>query len=260
MTVLAAAAPLPATACVEAAHDGREMLTAQMFRTLEDLRTTLRARDLAYTELERAHEDTLLRLAMAAEHKDDDTGVHVVRIGALSAIMARACGMPEAWSRRLGLAAPMHDIGKIGVPDAVLKKVGALSAEERTSMNAHPAMGAQILGGSKVPLLELAAEVALTHHEKYDGTGYPRGLAGAAIPLSGRIVSLVDYFDALTMDRCYRKALPDERVFEMVSENAATHFDPRVVDAFFTHIDALVEMRNQINATNPDLRGLESLL
>ena len=141
----------------------------------------------------------------------------------------------------------MHDVGKIGIPDAVLKKSQGLSEEEWAVMRRHPEFGARILGGSGVPVLEMAAEIAYCHHEKYDGTGYPRGLEGEAIPEVARIVALIDYFDALTMDRVYRKALPDDQVLEMIRQQSGLHFDPRLTLRFLENAQRFIDLRDQIN-------------
>lgn len=221
------------------------------YRQLEsygrDFQKLLKQREDAYDALARAHIDTLRRLVAAAEYKDDDTGVHIVRMSNFSALIARALGEDDAYCSLLLQASPMHDIGKIGVPDSILKKPGKLTDEEWVVMRKHPEYGAKILQGSDVPVLQLAAEVALAHHEKFDGSGYPAGLKGEAIPQSGRIVALADFFDAVTMDRVYRPAFPDDKAFEMVREGEGTHFDPKVVEAFFSVADEIVKTRDQIN-------------
>jgi putative two-component system response regulator len=149
--------------------------------------------------------------------------------------------------RLLEQASPMHDIGKIGIPDNVLQKAGELTEEEWQCMHKHPEYGANILSGSDVPVLQMAEEVALAHHEKFDGTGYPSSLKGKDIPLSGRIVALADFFDAVTMDRCYRPAFSDEKALTMVKESNGTHFDPNVVKAFLSISDEIISERDRIN-------------
>ena len=224
---------------------------AQMECLVNDLRRMYRERNDALREVTRAHHEALLRLALAADFKDDDTGVHIVRLGYLAEALALAMGQSVAEAAMLRRAAPMHDIGKIGVPDDVLKKPGVFNAQERTVMNQHPLIGAEILGRSRVPLFQLAAEVALTHHERWDGQGYPRGLAGEDIPISGRIVSVVDFFDALTMDRCYRAALSDDVALRMLAERRGTAFDPAVVDVFLAHAGRMIALRDSINHNPP---------
>jgi len=233
---------------------------AQMERIVMDLRVMYRERNEALREVTRAHQDALLRLSRAAEYRDDDTGVHIVRIGFLSEALALKLGEGPTFARLLRNAAPMHDVGKIGIPDHVLKKPGALSPEERLIMNRHPEIGAEILGRSRIPLFQLAAEVALCHHERWDGSGYPRGLAGEAIPLSARIVSVADFCDALTMDRCYRQAFSQAKALEMLLEQRGHAFDPRVVDTFVAHADELFALRARIDESPPSYDELVAAL
>ncbi|HEV6967856.1 MULTISPECIES: HD-GYP domain-containing protein [Roseateles] len=244
---------------MDAALPGRsfdDAAAAQMERIVVDLRRMYHERNEALREVTRAHHEALLRLALAAELRDDDTGVHMARIGYLAERLALALGQPASFARMLRRAAPMHDVGKIGIPDDVLKKPGGYSADERRMMNQHAEMGADMLGRSRVPLFQLAAEVALTHHERWDGSGYPRGLAGEAIPLSGRIVAVVDFFDALTMDRCYRPAFGDDVALRMLAEQRGAGFDPRVVDTFIDNAAALIELRESINRAPPSFDDL----
>ncbi|MFG6416629.1 HD-GYP domain-containing protein [Roseateles sp. DC23W] len=237
-----------------------EAAVAQMERIVVDLGQMYHERNDALREVTRAHHEALLRLSLAAEFRDDDTGVHMVRIGYLAEALALALGQPARFAQMLRRAAPMHDVGKIGIPDDILKKPGGLSPEERQVMNGHARIGADILGRSRVPLFQVAAEVALAHHERWDGTGYPQGLSGEAIPLSGRIVAVVDFFDALTMDRCYRPAFPDDVALAMLNGQRGLAFDPQVVDAFMKNAAALIELRLRIHRQPPsfeDLAGLD---
>ena len=229
---------------------------AQMEALMSDLRRLYQERNDALREVTRAHHDTLMRLALAAEYRDGDTGVHIVRMGVLAEALALALGEPAEWAAMLRVAAPMHDIGKIGVPDAVLKKPGSLDGDERRVMNEHPLIGARILGRSRIPIFTLAAEVALGHHERWDGAGYPSGLAGEAIPLSGRIVAVVDCFDALTMDRCYRPAFEDRRAIDMLVSERGRAFDPHIVDTFVAEAPALCALRDRVNRERPSLEML----
>lgn len=230
--------------------------SAQMERLVADLRRMYQERNDALAAVARAHRDALLRLSRAAEYRDDDTGVHIVRMGFLAGALATRLGQPADWARLLREAAPMHDVGKIGIPDAVLKKPGPFTAAERAEMNRHAEMGAEILGRSPIPLFQLAAEVALTHHERWDGAGYPHGLAGDAIPLSGRIVAVVDCFDALTMDRCYRPAFADDVALAMLRAERGRAFDPLVVDAFAAHAEEMIALRDLVNREHLDLSDL----
>lgn len=229
---------------------------AQMERMVVDFGQMYRERNEALKEVAKAHHDALFRLALAADLKDDDTGVHIVRIGFLAEALALALGHQPAWAELLRKAAPMHDIGKIGIPDAVLKKKGSFSSEERFVMNTHAQMGADILGQSRIPLFQLAAEVALTHHERFDGRGYPKGLAGNDIAISGRIVSVVDFFDALTMDRCYRPAMADGIVSEMLRAESGKAFDPHIVTTFLTHWPLFIALRDEVTRLQPTFADL----
>ena len=232
----------------EAANRFDDAATAQMERMVADFGRMYRERNEALHEVAQAHHDALMRLSRAAEYRDDDTGVHIIRIGKLAGALATCLGLGTDFARLLEQAAPMHDVGKIGIPDRVLKKPGPLTPEERAEMDRHPAIGAEILGRSRIPLFQLAAEVALSHHERFDGTGYPSRQAGGAIPISGRIVAVVDFLDALTMDRCYRPAYSDAQAIEMLLAERGKAFDPAVVDCFLDHRDSLVDLRNRVNA------------
>jgi putative two-component system response regulator len=229
---------------------------AQMQCILADLGQMYQERNEALREVARAHHEVLLRLALAADFKDDDTGIHIVRIAYLAEQLALRMGESAGFARLLRDAAPMHDIGKIGIPDNVLKKPGPLDAEEWTVMRKHPAIGAQILGQSRIALFQMASQVALTHHERWDGAGYPAALAGDAIPLCGRIVAVVDFFDALTMDRVYRKALPDDLALGMLAEQRGHAFDPRLVDCFLAHSQEMIALRERVNVNRPTLADL----
>lgn len=233
-----------------------EAAGAQIERLVVDLGRMYRERNDALQEVTRAHHDALFRLALAADYRDDDTGVHIVRIGFLAEALALALGEPVAWAALLRRAAPMHDIGKIGIPDRVLKKPGPFDAAERAVMNEHPRIGAEILGQSRIPLFVMAAEVARVHHERWDATGYPAGLAGEATPLSGRIVAVVDYFDALTMDRCYRPAFDDAKALRMLHEQRGRAFDPRIVDTFLAGAERFIALRDRVNRCRPSFSDL----
>jgi putative two-component system response regulator len=229
---------------------------AQMECFVQDFRRMYRERNEALREVTRAHKSALLQLSLAAEKKDDDTGVHIVRMGYLAEALALFLGQSPAYASMLRQAAPMHDIGKIGIPDSVLKKPGPLTDEERQVMNTHPAMGAEILGRSHIPVFLMASELALTHHERYDGSGYPAGLVGDAIPLSGRITAVVDFFDALTMDRVYRPAFTVERALSMLVAESGAAFDPLVVNAFLAHAEEIDALRCRITRERPSFDAL----
>ena len=257
--LLPTAAPSPLAACaVPAPAFSDRAAVAQMERMLQDLGRLYRERNDALEEVSRAHHEALFRLALAAEYRDDDTGAHIVRMGFLAERLALRVGQSAEDATMLRKAAPMHDVGKIGIPDNVLKKPGSFTPEERQTMNQHATMGAKILGSSRIPLFQLAAEAAQSHHERWDGTGYPAGLAGEAIPLSGRIVAIVDFFDALTMDRCYRRAFSDATALDMLIAQRGRCFDPLLVDAFLADAAGMIELRNHINRLQPSFAELVS--
>ena len=184
------------------------------------------------SELEQAQGEILARLAAAAEHRDDDTGRHTLRVGQLSAVLAEALGLPRDLVEVIRAAAPLHDVGKIGVPDQILLKVGRLTPEEFAVMKTHTTIGAAILAGGSSPLVVEAEGIALSHHERWDGRGYPNGLEGDEIPLGARIVAVADVFDALTHARPYRPAWPLEQVLDEMRAQRGRQFDAAVVDAF----------------------------
>jgi putative two-component system response regulator len=183
-------------------------------------------------ELEDAKLEMLDRLALAAEYRDDATGQHAERIGRTSELLALALGLDASEAALIGQAARLHDIGKIGIADELLLKPGKYTAEEASAMQLHPAIGARILSGSTNELLMMAERIALTHHERWDGRGYPCGLAGEAIPLPGRIVSVADVFDALTHRRPYKEAWPVPAAVREILSETGTKFDPLVIEAF----------------------------
>jgi putative two-component system response regulator len=183
-------------------------------------------------DLRHAYAETVARLGRAMEFHDVETGEHVERVAESASAIALKLGLPDLTAQRLRLASPLHDIGKISIGEAILRKPGALSPAERVAMERHTDVGRELLAGSGNELLELAATVAWTHHENWDGSGYPRGLAGEAIPLEGRIVTVADVFDALTSDRPYRVAWSPDDALAFLFEQRGRKFDPAVVDAY----------------------------
>lgn len=177
--------------------------------------------------------ETIHRLTSAAEYKDDETGEHIKRIGDYSAVIAKGMGYNDEEIENLLYAAPMHDIGKIGVPDKILLKPGKLDDDEWDIMKKHTNIGAEILKGSSAEYIKVAEIIAYYHHERWDGTGYPEGLKGEEIPLSARIVAVVDVFDALVSERPYKMAFSLEKAFAIIESEKGVHFDPKVVDVFF---------------------------
>ena len=191
------------------------------------------------------------RLGRAAEFKDNETGLHVLRMSHYSRVLARAAGWSEAAADDLLAAAPMHDIGKIGVPDHIMLKPGPLTPEEWVVMKRHPQIGAEIIGEHHSSLLRLARHIALGHHEKWDGTGYPHGLAGEAIPLEARIVAIADVFDALTTARPYKKAWTVEAAIEVLQDGAGKHFDPVLVPLFIDCLPEILAIRERWKEDTP---------
>jgi len=192
----------------------------------------------ALAELEVAQAETVRRLSMAVELRDEDTGAHIERIGRLSALLAEQIDMDGRFCTRISHAAPLHDVGKVAIPDAILLKPGPLTTEERAIVETHAEEGYRLLQRSSSSILELAASIALSHHEKWDGSGYPRGLTREEIPIEGRIVAVTDVFDALTSDRVYRKAYSIDEAVALMREQRGRHFDPEVLDAFLEVIGA----------------------
>lgn len=229
------------------AFSNSDMALQQMLKITEDLKNVYEKRNEALIAVNEAHHEVLMRLAIAAEYRDEDTGVHIIRLGYMAEKLSDFLGESEDFCFMMRLAAPMHDVGKIGIPDSILKNPDQLDSEERVIMNTHAEIGFNILANSNVPLFKLASIIALTHHEKYDGSGYPNKLVADSIPLAGRIVAIIDYFDALTMDRCYRQAIKDEVAIDMVLEQSGKHFDPRIVDVFIANIDTFIALRQRIN-------------
>ncbi|MFB0491670.1 putative two-component system response regulator [Methylobacterium sp. OAE515] len=202
----------------------------------EQDRTAWLAREVAaaVSVIEAREHEIIALLMRAAEHRDTDTGDHIARVAGYVGVIARSLGFEPAAIQTLKLASTMHDVGKIGVPDSILLKRGPLSVVERAEMEKHAERGRRILEGSSSDVVRLAAEIAESHHERWDGTGYPKGLKGEAIPLSGRIVAVADVFDALVTERPYKTAWPLDRARAFVADQAGLHFDPRCVEAFLS--------------------------
>lgn len=194
-------------------------------------------------ELERTRAEIIHRLCNAGEFRDEDTGRHVARIGRLSSRLAELAGEKPEFVEQLAAAAPLHDIGKIGIPDRVLLKPGKLDPDEWSIMKSHCLLGSQILADSGLPLLNLASEVALTHHEKWDGSGYPHGLSGTDIPVSGRLVAVCDVFDALLSHRPYKTPWPMEKALAYIGDVAGSHLDPDLVNLFLENKQEMVAIR-----------------
>jgi putative two-component system response regulator len=188
-------------------------------------------------ELRRVTEDTIQALTRAIERRDIETGDHIARVSRYATMLARCAGMPEPLCERIRAASPMHDVGKVGVPDGILLKPGRVTPAEFDVIKQHVVLGHAILSRSTQPLLQLAAEIAYTHHERWDGRGYPSGLRADDIPFEGRITAIADTFDALVTRRVYKSAVPLERAYHVIREERGSHFDPELVDLFLEHRD-----------------------
>jgi putative two-component system response regulator len=199
----------------------------------------------ATVEIVQRERDTVVRLSKAAEYRDPETGAHILRMAHYSELIARGLGLPLAEQELLLEAAPMHDIGKVGIADHILLKPGRLSPDEFEIMKQHAIFGYEILRGSSSRVLQAGAEIARAHHEKFDGSGYPNSLKGDAIPIFSRIVAVADVFDALTSERPYKKAWPLERACDFLKANSGSHFDPACVACFFAHWDEVLEIRQR---------------
>ncbi|MDD2811775.1 HD domain-containing phosphohydrolase [Rhodoferax sp.] len=199
----------------------------------------------ATAKLVEQERETIFCLAKAAEYRDPETGAHILRMAHYSKHIASVLGLPQDQQDLLLQAAPMHDIGKVGTPDMILLKPGKLTPEEFAVMKLHAVIGYEVLNANSSHLLKVAAEIAHTHHEKFDGSGYPRGLKGQDIPLFGRIVAVADVFDALTSERPYKKAWSVEDAANLIKKEAGSHFDPACVNAFFTDFDHVLAIKQQ---------------
>jgi putative two-component system response regulator len=220
-----------------------EIETAAQRETLEQIvRARTAALERSAQRLKLSREETVRRLSRAAEYRDEETGGHTERMSAYCAMLAGKLGLDVESVR---IASPMHDVGKVAIPDHILLRPGTLNPDERREMERHTWIGHQILSGSGSALLELGATIALTHHEKWDGTGYPRKLAGNAIPLEGQVAAVADVFDALTSDRPYRKAFSIERAVEIMRGERGRHFDPRLVDLFLENVGDVAALRER---------------
>ena len=195
-----------------------------------------------------AYQGTICCLALAADFKDQHTGEHIVRMSRYTAFLALRCGFSVEEAEDILNASPMHDIGKIGIPDAILNKPGALDQSERAIIEKHTLFGGEILRGASSKVLDLARVIALTHHERWDGKGYPKGLSKADIPKVGRITALADVLDALTMERPYKEAMAFDLAADIIKKDRACSFDPEVVDVFLDNIDTLIHIKNEVES------------
>ncbi len=229
------------------------LLHKENVQQMETLEETVSART---KELEDTQREVIHRLGRAAEYRDNDTGAHIVRMSHYAAILAQAAGMNEEECRLIQQSMPMHDIGKIGIPDEILLKPDKLTDEEWLTMRRHTLIGAELLSGSDSPLLQMAEIIALTHHEKWDGSGYPNKLSGEDIPLPGRICAICDIFDALTSQRPYKEAWAIEKATEHIRELSGSHLDPQLVELFEDMLPLMLEVHRtyvDVSASEPVL-------
>ena len=229
------------------ADDLVEVYQSEKRKTIE-LCEKNRLLNTAHQQLHEAYLDTICRLSMAAEYKDEDTGEHIFRISRYSGLLAEKLGLDSEEVENIRYASPMHDVGKIGIPERILLKPGKLTRDEFEVMKTHTTIGARILANSKAKILNLAHQIAISHHEKWNGTGYPQELAGENIPLSGRIVGLADAFDALTSRRPYKDPYPIEVALDIIRKGREHHFDPNLVDVFLANMDTIIKIRTEIFA------------
>lgn len=230
------------------------VLKAELARQEESLRRTLDDLAAAQRTGRNAHLAAVEVLVHAAEYKDPDTAAHVSRMRWYVDLLARTLGLPPRQVELLREGSAMHDVGKIGVPDAILLKPGPLTEEERRVMQGHTVIGARILEYGDADELRMGRTIALSHHERWDGKGYPRGWSGTDIPQPARICAVADVFDALTMDRCYRPALPNDQVVSMMKAERGRQFDPEVLDVFMDHLEEAVEIQARFRDVHSPLR------
>ena len=222
------------------------------------LEKTIRQLQATKQQLEGRVEEIITRLSLAGEYRDEDTGRHVQRIAVMSTILAQGMNLSNEFCEMVRIASPLHDVGKIGISDTILLKPGRFTEQEMELMKQHTLIGARILQGSNQPVIHMAHTIALSHHEKYNGKGYPKQLAGTEIPLAGRIVAVADVFDALSSERPYKKAWPSDEAMEFIRNEREKHFDPDVVDVFIDQFDTILKTRERVNFTTGEERTLLS--
>jgi putative two-component system response regulator len=241
-------------------YDNLEQQREQLERAVHERTAALNEAIAKLTQIQvnlrASQEETIYRLSRAAEFRDDETGQHLQRMSRYCQLIGRRIGLDENTCELLRIASPMHDVGKLGIPDRILLKPGRLTTEEFAVMKGHAEIGYRILVGSDATPLKIAATIAYTHHEKWDGNGYPRGLKGEDIPLPGRIAAIADVFDALTSARPYKPAWALDDALELMRNNRGAHFDPNLVDAFFDALPEVLEVRARFVDEAPTLRDL----
>lgn len=219
----------------------------QLVKYASDLRITVSNLKSAHNDLQEAYRDTIFRLVLASEYKDKDTGNHITRISKYSALISSKLDLPASDTSNISLAAPMHDVGKIGIPDQIMLKKGLLNESEFAIIKSHTTIGAAILDNSKSTILQMAHTIALSHHEHWNGNGYPQGLQKEEIPFVARIVALADTFDALTSRRPYKSPYPMDIAIKIIRRERERQFDPQIVDVFLQNVDLFVEIKDNID-------------
>ncbi len=223
----------------------------QLKKYASDLRKTVSILKSVNNELQEAYYDTIQRLVLAVEYKDQYTGQHIMRMSRYSALLAQKLGFPEREVLNILYAAPMHDVGKIGIPDSIITSPNKLTHDEFAIMKRHTIIGAEILDNAKSQILIIARQIALSHHEKWNGSGYPYGLKEDKIPLAGRIVALADTFDVLTSKRSYKDPFSTDHAASIIKKEKGNHFDPDIVDVFEKNIDELVKISVEAEMVQP---------
>jgi putative two-component system response regulator len=226
-----------------------EAADQQLIRYADDMNMTISELRAAHKELQGSFLDTIHRLALAAEYKDKETGNHIARMSRYSVLISQRLGLSSKKVKNILYASPLHDLGKIGIPDSILLKPGKLTDEEFTIMKMHPIIGANILAYSKAEVLQMAEQIAISHHEKWNGRGYPQGLSKDEIPLVGKIVGLTDVFDALTSKRPYKEPYPIEVAVDIIEKERGQSFDPDMVDAFLDCVDKIIAIKEEVDET-----------
>jgi putative two-component system response regulator len=239
---------------LKAAHDqaraSNQWLSESIAKATDNLRNAVQRATDSERRTHRAHLDTIRRLTIAAEYRDETVAGHLARVGLAAGLLARAAGLAGSQAETIQHAAPLHDVGMIGIPDAVLLKEGPLDDMELALVREHTYIGASLLAGSESEVIQMGATIALRHHERWDGTGYPDGVAGHDIPIEARICSIVDFYDASTMNRPYRPARPhDDVIAEMKKEEAGQRFDPILLEAFFATLPEIRAIRREFPIT-----------
>ncbi len=231
----------------------KDLLEEKVRHRTSELWTAVQRLEETQNELRMSREETINRLSIAAEYRDEETALHVQRMSRYCEILARHLGEDAERAELIRVASQMHDVGKIGIPDRILLKPGRLTPEEYRAMQEHASIGHRILSGTRSELGEVGATIAWTHHEKVDGTGYPRCLAGDQIPFEGRVAAIADVFDALTTDRVYRKAFNLIEALDVLRQGRGTHFDAAMLDAFFDALDEILRVKDELDDVPPEI-------